>query len=439
MAQALIQPYTAGVQASAQAVLFDPRFQRSSRRRFHRHLIPQLQLANSLYVSSGIWPARGWILLRRGDYNNINPYATNLQLQIDDFQNGTLTFNNLSIVQARCVTRGIAADPDAIYLVELTDQRGLVYNQWFQAPINQFYNVRAPAYPGQYYTDSLISGTSTWTWSQMVGNIWAQMAGILPGYPGLPITPTSPVEGFSYVGVSAWEAVNQILDLLGCAVAVDLTQATAPYSIVDLSVNDTSFAALQSKYVGLLEDDLEYIDTGAGRVPREVIVYFQRRNEYYGTEETVRMDNLQWSSTPSYAVTVNGPFPNAIGIHYLWSDFTVRFDVDNNPLAADVTTANAVAAEQVQEYYNRLIGSTQGYMRQTYAGALPFTTGSSCDGVCWHMDFRAQDYSREDDPVLRMTDPKVRPETRQSGRLGWRTELIRGPRPAWPEVDIHAR
>ena len=439
MPNALVQPYAAGQQAAATAPLYDPRFERSSRRRFHRPLIPELELANSLYVSSGLWPARGWILLRRGDYNNINPYAINLQLQIEDFSGNSLTFQNLSIVQARCVSRGIAADPNAIYLVELTDLRGLVYNKWFQWPLDQFYNVRAPAYPDDYYTDSLSGGSSTWTWDGMVGNIWGQMFPPLPAYPGLPISPTSPVEGFSYVGVAAWEAVNQILDLLGCAVAVDLTQNTAPYSIVDLSVDDEIFADLQEQFSGNLEDDLEYIDPGAGRVPFSVTVFFQRRNEFYGTEETIRMDNLQWSSTPSYSVKIHGPFTNATGEHFLWSDFTVRFDIDNNPLASDVTTANAVAAEQVQEYYNRLLGGTQGYMRQSYAGALPFVTGSSCYGVCWHMDFKAQDYAREDDPVLRMSTPQARPETRQAGRLGWRTEIIRGPYPAWPEVEIYAR
>ncbi len=54
--------------------------------------------------------------MRRSDYNQINLFATNLQLQIDDFLPLTppITFQNLAIVQARCVSRGIASDPNAI-------------------------------------------------------------------------------------------------------------------------------------------------------------------------------------------------------------------------------------------------------------------------------------------------------------------------------------
>jgi hypothetical protein len=211
--------------------------------------------------------------------------------------------------------------------------------------------------------------------------------------------------------VPGWYAINDVLEYLGMTVACDLTQAD-PYTIVTLGAADAAFSALQAKYVGNLEDDLEFIDIGAGRVPLTVEVLFRRRNQYYGTEETIRRDGLQWEMTPYYAVTVSAPsqFTGAIGKHYLWSDFTVEYDIDNNPLGTDTATAATIAAERVTQYFAKIYRQTSGYMAQVYAGALPFTTGSLVDGVRWHQDYSDQ------------------------RRQGWKTEIVRGPHSPWPDV-----
>jgi hypothetical protein len=139
---------------------------------------------------------------------------------------------------------------------------------------------------------------------------------------------------------------------------------------------------------------------------------FRRRNEFYGSEETVRYDDvLQWESIPKYSVTVAAPgtFSGASGSHYLWSDFTVRYDMDGLPLAADLATANLIAAQRVTEYFARIYRQTLGFMTRTYAGALPFKCGSQVDGICYYQDYR-------------------------QGRGGWRTKLVRGAEPPFLEV-----
>lgn len=399
--------------------LYDPRLAREHRARFFRDDIPELQYANSLFVPSGKWPVRGWVLVRRGDYNAIpNLYATDFGLQIDDFANGPLLFRNLVLVQARCVTRGLAADPNAVYLVELTDHQGVLWNPWAHFPTSSQYNVVSPAYPGQYHLASLGPGGVPWTWDQMVGDLWGQMGAFLGPYPGLPAAPAGTPENYVFVGESCWKALNRVLDYLGLTMSCDLTQA-APYGINTLGGADARFAALLARYAGLLEDDYEWIDAGSGRVPGQVIVYFHRRNQDYGTEETVRNDLLQWSTSPFYAVTVPGPAPynQAAGTGHLWADFTVRFDVDGNPLAADVATAAVLAQERADDYYARVTRGTAGYLRRVYAGALPFYAGGLVDGVRWFMDFR-------------------RPGPDGISRFGWCTELIRGPQPPWPQVEV---
>ncbi len=162
----------------------------------------------------------------------------------------------------------------------------------------------------------------------------------------------------------------------------------------------------------LLEDDFEYLDTGSGRVAGKLNVFFHVAYQYYGTEETVRRDDHQWQTIPPHLVVKTAPVPfnAAAGTAFLWDDFTVRLDVDGNPLAADVTTAATIATERATQYFNYTRAA--GFLRRVYAGALPFKPGSQLDGVCWRQDFREQT------------------------RGGWRTELVRGPQPPWPMVDV---
>lgn len=417
MPNCLLQPATSQ-QSIVRCPLQDPMSERINRRRFGRAAIPNLDLANSLYVASGRWPARAWILLRRGDYNKINPYRTDLQLLIEDVQHSDLAlkFFGMTVVQAQCVSRGVNADPNAIYLVELTDARGIYVNEWWEQPTLGEYNIRAPAYPQQYYSSSLFSG-SPWTWDGMLGDLWGQMSG-LGTYPGLPISPTEDVEGFALPGCGAFAALNDAIEQLGCCLAADLLQTgpTDRYFIADPGVADPAFEASLAKYAHLKQDDLEYIDLGSGRVPSQVVCLFHRRNEYYGTEETIRRDSLQWTSTPFYTVTVSAPvqYSQAVGTATLWCEFTVRYDTDGSPLAADVVVATAIASERATQFYTKITRGTLGFLHRVYAGTLPFATGTQVDGVCWRQDGR-------------------------DGRAGWTTEIIRGAWPAWEQVEMRPR
>ena len=391
--------------------LIDARCIRDHRRRFRRDLFPELDRANSYYSMSGRWPDVGWLLLDRKSYNAVNPYATDLVLEIEDFVNPPLTITGLTVVQARCVTRGLASDPNSIYLIQVTNGEGVLYNPWFQFPTSSQYNCRAPAYDGSYYSGSLQGGTIPWTWDGMVGDLWGQAGAILGTYPHLPTAPTGTPEGFDFVGVPLWEAVNRITDYLG----MSISGTNAAPTITVSGAADTAYQSMVTKYVPFLEDSMEYLDAGSGRVPSQVVVYFRRRNQVYGTEETVRDDTFQWQNAPVYAVTVPAPaqFAGALGTGYLWTDFTVRYDMNGNQLASDVATATTIAAERVVQYFATIYRGTQGFLRHAYVGALPFVTGSMVDGVRWHQT-GAQNETDE--------------------YSGWRTEVIRGF--IWPEATF---
>lgn len=388
--------------------LVDPREVRDHRSRFRRDALEELSLANSYYSMGGSWPDVGWLLLDRGSYAQLNPYSLNLSLELADFVNPNLTVSGITVVQARCVTTGLPTDPNSIYLVQVTNSIGALFNQWFQYPVNKQYNIRAPAYDGKYYTYSLKGGTTPWTWDQMVSDLWSQAspAGLLGTYPGLPISPAGTPEGFAFVGQPLWEAINDVLDRIGCNTA----GGNGAYKIVVPGSADAAFSALQSKYARAIEDDMEYLDIGSGRAPGQVVVYFHSRYQIYGTEETVRADAPQWQGAPIYAVTVPAPaqFSSAQGTASLWDAFTVRLDINGNPIAADATTAATIAAERAQQLYATIYRGSAGSMRQVYAGLVPFSTGSLCDGVRWYNTGSREHYGAEDD------------------YCGWRTEIIRG-------------
>lgn len=390
--------------------LIDPRGVRAERQRFRRDDIPELERANSYYSMSGRWPDVGWLLLDRGSYNKLPPYSNQLQLVIGDFVNKPLTISNISVVQARCVTRGIHADPNAIYLLQVTNNQGILYNPWFQYPVNVQYNVRAPAYDGSYYSGSL-NGSAAWTWSGMVGDLWGRAGGLLGTYPGLPFAPDGAPEGFVFAGVSLWESLSRVLDYLG----LDMSGNYPNFTLVVPGTPDASYSAQVALYSKYLEDSMEYLDQGSGRVPSQVVVYFHRRNQIYGSEETVRYDTPQWQNTVLYSVTVPAPaqFASAVGTGYLWVDFTVRYDQDGNPLAVDVVAAQAIASNRVAAFYDMIYRGNQGFARHVYSGVLPFTTGSLVDGVRW---FNSGMLGTESD------------------YCGWRTEVIRGY--VWLEVTF---
>lgn len=380
------------------------------RTRFRLEPIAALERANGIWIPGGKWPARGWILLSGTDYADLRSqlglYSINYDLNLEDVETKQqITLQNLCIVQARCVTSGVPGDGNALYLIELTDCRGMLWNPWFQVPTASYYNVPAPAYPGRFYDGSLEAGAE-WNWAAMLRDLWEQMETHLGDWPGLPVSPPWPPRNYIFPGVSGWLALNRLLSHLGCTVAVDLTIDQC-YTIASYEQTDATFTELATKHAGKLEDDWQYIDAGAARIPGNVIVHFHRRNKYYGTEETLTLNSNQWEMRSFYTVEIAAPadYPDATGTHFLWDDFPVQYDRDGNPEAVDVATAEAIAQERVDQYYATITRAGFGYMRRVYTGLLPFVTGPQVDGVCY------------------------RQNGQQAG--GWRTEIVRGMNPPW--------
>jgi hypothetical protein len=379
----------------------------------------EVSSANRLMVPAGPMPARGWVLMMAKDL---------LQLDLDDLhdlhfeydaENGsplqTMDFYNLPITREPiCLTPSnmLANDPNSLYLIELSDSRFLVDNPYFCQSINAQYNVRAPAYVGAeqytkgaaqtplpiecYYVQTLDNSNPddpvTWTWKTMLNDIWDTMKDQLGPFPSFSVNSKYGIpENWSFIGVSAWKSLNQVLTKLGYMVRPDLTQEASQYKFVQVGASDTDLDDTLSQAVTnnrLIHDGL-FQSSRRAQWPQNVTVFFHRL-EQAGGERTTTNDDTQWSAgqdpsgRPAYSIDIAGPDltntePNIF--HPIWDDLPAIFDADNNLLnESDLQTRAKLRAA---DYYRLQTdpGGTRKWQR--FRGLLDIAPGSTLKGVTW--------------------------------------------------------
>lgn len=230
-------------------------------------LTPWWGKANYFRCPLGEEPGSGHVLLRRRDLDALDINAGQALL-ITRTSGDTFTFANLFILSAVCVTPGRDEDPDAAYLVELTDRR------WFLREFTQIsagYNLRN-GYSGGDYHPATENGSVPWTWATMAEDVWGEAT--TDAWPGLPYTPHGTPEDWEFNHESAWTALHRILDRINCAVRYDPTLAT--FAIVKLSTADAAALAATNalKARGVTWDADPY--EPASRLPAAVVVAFRR-------------------------------------------------------------------------------------------------------------------------------------------------------------------
>jgi len=174
--------------------------------------------ANSFTLPRGKEYGRGCVLMLWKDVepliagNRGSPNTFNFTLKWEDAY-GAVEIKKLGIVRVRHLT-GIANTlvNEALCLVELADARYLGR----YTSINKAYNFRSyrsidDANMEAWY-DSTLNGAATWTWTEIVQDIWA----LLPTTPfgalvDNGIYPAEVPENLIYRGVSAWDALISIM------------------------------------------------------------------------------------------------------------------------------------------------------------------------------------------------------------------------------------
>ncbi len=436
----------------------------------------QFKQANSFFLPQGESAGRGWVILTKKDLDSldINGLHT-LQITDDGDQRqsnqadklsgqSTIKLQNLVIVYARNLEPGKGTDePTAVHLVELADSRWRCYNPTYFVAADKKYNVRSPDYncattleagaaahntqnpPIRFFSDSLQGGTTVWTWNTMLEDLWKLIEDKMGKYPGLPITPEGTPENWTFTGVSAWLAINEILYRIGCAVSVTGTANNTQWIIVQIGKVDQEVKNLAKAANRKIHDE-EFKESAKAKVPDTIRTYFHRVEKHYGSEETTSRDmDHDWSMKATYFVDVPTGIPGAEPCkHPVWDDLPAIFDPVTQQVIAASAAACATRAIERKDDFVRMVQSDNGGKRlhQTYSGIVLVQPGAVFKGVCWRQTL---DFSEGGTVTEIVRHPFRNLKVSDSGKwveadfefISSTSIRSRDMRPTWPNYPIH--
>lgn len=349
------------------------------------------QKANSYRCSTGRQPGTAYLLLKRSDVDTLDKTAgltlsfTSTDLSAAPTQTTTQTFVGLYFVEARRMLRGSEDDGNAAFLVKLQDVRRILA---LSGAGGAQYNVRAAGI-GQKFLEATRNSSSDWTWSTMIGDLWSKLTGSLAGsVPTLPFTPHGTPEDCDFTGVSAWEALHQVLDKL---------QMTTVYNPTDGTFSIVSLGAAQSLTVPAAGGGTEEVtlDEYAGpftfnaekqtgltvEIPETIRVWFPTWHDLFGRSWDQAWDG-SWntSRTAKYEdVATSQSGAKSGSIVDCWDDLSAEYNGDGT-LQNDTDLsdrADEIAAKWLQ---NARITPRHKVVIGIDSAVLP---GSEIREVCW--------------------------------------------------------
>ncbi len=346
----------------------------------------EFRWTNTVMMPVGPQHGRGWLLMLRSDLaRQSNFFETLHTVQIDNVPLG-----GWLPLKARKLMGG-NKDPNALFLVEIVDGRYRCDNEHYAAAGTKQFNIRAPDTGGKVYIDPT-DGDVTWTWSSMLSTIWGTMSSQLGGYPGLGFSPDGVPEGWGLIGVSAYAAMNEVLDKLDCAIAPNLDGS---FRIVQLGKTDTNEVKNLNKQLEryqnqnlLIGDENPKFGT-FGHMPGNVRVLHHVSYANYGEEnltarQTVTAPGGAWQMAPSYGLIFANPYGGDPAItHALWDDLPAVWSSTANA-AINSTALNTRGTERANRFFQSLHGCPR--LHETYSGALPIVPGATLKGVAWRQD-----------------------------------------------------
>lgn len=224
--------------------------------------------ANRFEVRAGETPSFGAVLLTSEDFRSLNT-ATAFTLSVVDHLGHTLRFLNVYVTRAVRVVGGQDDDPEAVYLVDLADNR--VRLRW--VPISKAYNLDKSDGTGTQ-TATQNAGVD-WTWAGVGADLWAAVGG-LGTWPGFPsgVSPHGTPRNLNYYGGYALNALVQFLNRTGCELRFDNTTGT--YAVVQIGGGGSDASYYQSWNVADRKFDGRSYTPDATNRPEKVRVRFVR-------------------------------------------------------------------------------------------------------------------------------------------------------------------
>ena len=347
--------------------------------------------ANSYRCPRGQRAGVAYVLLKRSDVDALDKTAdltltiTSTDLSAAPPQTTNHTFVGFTFVAARRMLRGSVGDANAAFLVELQDVRTILS---LSGAGGAQYNVRAAGI-GQRFLDATRNGSSDWTWSTMISDLWSKLPASLAGsVPSLPYAPQGTPEGWQFAGTSAWGALHQVLDKLQMTTIYDPTSGT--FSIVSLGEPQTltvpaagggTELVTLDEYAGPLTFNAERQTSLTVEIPETIRVWFNAWHELWGSRWDQTWD-AAWGTTRSAAyrdVATSESGAKAGSIVECWDDLSAEYDGDGT--LQNATDLGERAAEVAAKWLrNARTTPRQQVVIGIDSAVLP---GSEIGEVCW--------------------------------------------------------
>lgn len=357
---------------------------------------------NSFHCPIGMEPGEGWVLMRLSDLRRVSPdlsFPGAYDLSFVNSGGGSLppvTLLGLLVVTADCLTPG-ARGAESAYLVRLADRR--VHLRHFYC--DRAYNVRHKL--SQEFLPQTLHGSQPWTWNDMARHVW-ERAGVLGGYPGLPVVTDGTPEDFEFYEVSVAEALKTVLDKLGCDLAYDPTVGSG-FRIVEKGGADPAADGAMRALDAQRHWDGYPLWSARGSAPAAARVLFRK------------VPHVRGHSSPFVAVDAGAGPPGAEpgtvvalpdDLEALYTPFGV---------ISNLSDLEARAALRAAEYFKGLAsGLDRLRIVYPFAVAAGLTPGPQIDSIRW---------SEPATPVA--PHGGLTTEVRRAGEPG---------RPSWPDVAI---
>lgn len=176
--------------------------------------------ANSFTCPRGKAPGRAFLLLKRGDLDDLDRDSPQELFWREDGTN-TLEVARLWYYRGYSISMGSTTDADRFYFTEWRDVRQVLHMSF----INKSYNVRKrgaeEGYTADSYFDDTLNAGAVWSWQEMLDDIWDQLPSAAGSPPTLPYAPAAVPERWHFDGMSAWDAYCDVLTWLSVAIVYD--------------------------------------------------------------------------------------------------------------------------------------------------------------------------------------------------------------------------
>lgn len=327
----------------------------------------------------GPTPGYGACLMTYGELSQLNPHA---YLTLTMVGGGVVSIPGLAIVTTRKTKRSRVGDPNGLCLVELSDKRYIL--ERFTDTKRQF-NVWNPRQrsstidnPSCYYAETL-DGSSLWTWSRVAQALWTD-CGMLGAFSFPSVTINDYPKNLHFIGVNAWRALHQVLEMVGMTTAYD--PVSASFSIITMGNAQPGLAAAVTAASNRYYGSADPIQSNLMRYPATIRVYFPRRDRHFGTElDSVSMGNWLTEPVRSNVSSTGVSGAQAGTILQLWDQQSALYGYTG--FAENLSDLNAIATRRKTDWLNDQQYS-EGRARSVYSGIVSgFRCGSEVKAVHW--------------------------------------------------------